>query len=86
MPTDQPEPERQLKSGKQGWPGGENSTEKGGHDRVKKLDRHKWMLTDQPNSIAALAGALQLLRLCRLVCSGMPPPTRGVENLVINVA
>jgi len=81
--TDQPEPERQLKSREQGLPGGENSTEKGGHNRVKKLDRHKWMPTDQPNSIA---GALRLPRLNRLVCSRIPPPTRGVENLVNNVA
>ena len=50
--------------------------------RVKKLDRHKWMPTDQPNSIA---GALRLPRLGRLVCSRIPPPTRGVKNLVINV-
>jgi len=64
-------------------PGRENSTEKEGHDRVKKLNRHKWMPTDQPDSIA---GALRLLRLGRLVCSKMPLPTRGVENLVINVA
>jgi len=39
-------------------PGRENSTEKGGHDRVKKLNRHKWMPTDQPDSIA---GALPCL-------------------------
>ena len=64
-------------------PGGENGTEKGGHNRAKKLDRHKRMPTDQPNSIA---GALRLLRLGRLVCSRMPPSTRGVENRVINVA
>ena len=64
-------------------PGKENSIEQGGHDRVKKLDRHKWMPTDQPNSIA---GALLLLRLGRFVCSRMPLPTRGVENLVFNIA
>jgi len=48
------EPERQLNSGKQGLPGGENSTEKGGHDRVKELDT--------PNSIA---GALRCFHINR---------------------
>ena len=42
------EPERQLNSGKQGLPGKENSIKQGGHDRVKKLARHNWMPTDQP--------------------------------------
>ena len=42
------EPERQLNSGKRGLPGKENNIEQGGRDRVKKLTRHKWMPTDQP--------------------------------------
>ena len=29
-------------------PGSENSIEKGGHNRVKKLTRHNWMPTDKP--------------------------------------
>ena len=35
------EPERQLDSGKQGLPGKENNIERGGHDRINKLDTHK---------------------------------------------
>ena len=34
----------------------------GGHDRVKKLARHKWMPTDQPNSIAGASRCLCMNR------------------------
>lgn len=33
-----------------GLPGGENSIEEGGHDRVKKLDRHNWMPQISPTA------------------------------------
>ena len=45
--TQPEEHKKHLNNGKQGLPGGENRLEPGEHVRVKRLDRHKWMLIDQ---------------------------------------